>query len=301
MGKRDGLIHDPEFPPLSSDDPVVLLKDSSSVSVAITHLKRYLDLPRTVVEALADLKQLDDKRPLYGLYRKYFPQEWACSVASMSVRSGEGYSPREIEFLRLVDLRLFPFDCDYTLDMAAEGSLTDCIQLLPYATRWWDDAQELTLGWQLLLIVCGIFYEDEALNLLDDIKGLEPSLHKAIEENVCDKSVYHSSRLRALCAQRVWPLSELAHTFSLMHYDTGNDWLDVPGDDGSLPFDEVPLRWCEQHIDMLTQTFSAAQEREWRAQALVDWLEADPNTHMRAVLDMLWQASALSSQKASSH
>lgn len=288
MGRNDNQWQRAENPAFMG---VGLLKDTYSIPLAITHLKNYLEIPRSVSQALTVLKQLDYSSPLYRLYRWYSPREWACSVAGTRACNEEGYAPREREFLRLVERHLFPLDCDYMVDMAAEGARMERMLLFPYATRWYEDPQEMAEKWQLLLIVSDSIPLDEALLLLFKMeKFLEPSLCRAIERLLFDEQSYSLACLKQICAELTGPLAHLALTFSSMFYDTGNEWLDVHGDDGTAPFDYLPLRWCEQHIDLLSQTFREAQDMEQRSQMLADWLEADLNHHIQSILDLLEQA-----------
>lgn len=269
---------------------LVSLPNAISLPAALSHLKGYRDLPINGAQAVAYLRQFDADRSIYRLYRKYFPLQWACSTASLSSACDGGYSPRESEFVHLVDRHLFPIDLDYILDLSEDGTRFERIELLPYAPRWWDEEGEFALGWVLLILVSGLLYADDALHRLDDVEDLTPRLRRAISEEIQARPEYSLALVRELCWPLFGPLAYLPAGLSMLLYTTGNEWLDVSGNDGSLPFDRHVLRWCEQDIELLRSTFRQARVLEDQAQLLVDWLEADCEIHMWHVLTLLRQA-----------
>lgn len=263
-----------------------------SLPVALTHLKGYRDNPINGTQAVAYLRQFDGDHPIYRLYRIYFPFQWASSTASLHSTRDGGYSPREAEFLRLVERSLFPLDSDYLLDLSDEGRMFNRIELLPYAPRWWDEEGEFAPGWLMLILVSGVLFADEALRRLNEIEGLAPALRRSLAKEILAEPGYSLVRLRELCSPLFGPLVHLPVALSMMLYATGNEWLDIPGDDGTLPFDQIELRWCEQHMEMLCATFREAQYLESQAQSLVDWLEADFEAHLASLLALLQQAQS---------
>jgi hypothetical protein len=276
---------------LSVKDFLDLPADACSVSAAIAHLKGYLDVPLNVAQAITYLQQLDGLRPFHRLYRRYFPLEWSCSTASVSSDFRGGYSPRETEFLRLVETRLFPLDSDYLVDQAEDGRVLDRIELLPYAPNWWDLEEEIDLAWHLLMLVSGMLHPDEALRQLDELEDLISSLRKAITTFILKTRGYFSLQpLYSLCQALGSPLHYLPITLEMLRYETGNEWLDVTGEDGSLPFDHMSLCWREKDLDFLTHTFRAAQNIEYQARILIDWVKLDLDTHMWETLSLLERA-----------
>lgn len=271
-------------------EKVLAWPDVFSVSVALSHLKGYRDLPMNTTQAVSYLRQFDSDRPMHRLYRRYFPLRWACSPASLSSTCDDGYSEREAEFMHLVERHLFPLDLDYILDLSDDGTRFERIELLPYASRWWDEDGEFALGWLLLILVSGLLFADEALHRLGDVEDLSPGLRREMAEEIQANPGYSLTRVKVLCFPLFGPLACLPIVLAMLLYNTGNEWLDVSGDDGSLPFDRRVLRWCEQDIDFLASTFRAARSLEDQAQLIVDWLEADHEAHMRAVLEVLRQA-----------
>ncbi len=283
MRAPDSQTCQPEGPPL-------LRPDACSVSTAITHLKGYQDIPLDAAQAIAYLRLFDGRRPLHRLYRVYFPLEWACSTASLSSAASGGYSLREAEFLHLVEYRLFPLDGDYLVENAVEEGALDRIELLPYASNWWD-MDEIDPAWLRLMLLSGMLHAADALNQLDVREDLPSSLREAMTTVIlATRDFYSLQPLRIFCCALTSPLHSLPVLLEMLRYETGNDWLDITGEDGSLPFDGLPLRWCEQDLDFLTHTFRAAQEIEHQAHLLVEWLKVDLDAHTWEMLDPLKRA-----------
>ena len=285
-------LPDPALPDLTVS---IFLSDAASLPVALARLKGALALPINGTQAIALLRQFASGRPMYRLYRTYFPRQWARSTASLIRTCESECSPREAEFLHLVDAHLFPLDIDYLLDRSDDGINAERIELLPYAPRWWEEEGEFAPGWVILLLLSGLLFSNEALRRLEDVEELTPHMRQAVAAEIQARPAYSLDHLRALCAQIPPPLAALPIGLSMMLYATGNEWLDVHGDDGSLPFDRIPLCWCEQHIDLLTSTFRQAQALERQVQALVDWLETDLEAQLWPLLTLLKQARPTSS------
>ena len=127
MRAPDASLCLPDGLSLPGKDPPQFGPDSCSVSAAITHLKAYQGIPLDVAQAITYLRQFDGRRHLHRLYRVYFPLEWSCSTASVSSDVNGGYSPREEEFLRLVERHLFPLDSDYLVDQADDAGTLERI------------------------------------------------------------------------------------------------------------------------------------------------------------------------------
>src|SRR5450755_3288717 len=125
---------------------------------ALERLKNYHDLPRTTAQALTALKNRLLMNQLLHLYQMYFPDDFRRSEASLRIDEEIGYSPREMEFLRLVGTHLFPLHEDWLPTYVEEvherfPSIPTCL----YARNWWEDPEAHDPGWQLLLVISGTF------------------------------------------------------------------------------------------------------------------------------------------------
>lgn len=292
MSMQDVLNLSPESGLPAREMSPLVCPDACSVPAAITHLKACRDIPLDVTQAIAYLQQLDESHSLHRLYQVYFPLEWACSTANIKRNASGGYSPREEEFLHLVERHLFPLDSDYLIDDATEGGERDRIELLPYANNWWD-GEEVDRPWFLLMLLSGMLHVQQVLSQLDELEDLSPSLREAIAAFiVAVGGDYSLQPLFSLCHSVAGPLCHLPVALEMLRYETGNDWLDITGEDGSLPFERLPLRWREQDIDFLTQTFRAAQDTEHQASLFIRWLRIDLDAHLWATLALLKHAYA---------
>jgi hypothetical protein len=220
---------------------------------------------------------------LLALYSHYFPAEFAASTTPDNLEimhtSPGGltclYSPKEKEFLKLVDERLFPFYADQLLDEAEERE--DLIYLPNFGVDWWtNDLEDLDHGWQLLLFITGNLEGDSGLNLENCTDQEIKAALATIQDHNPDWD-----ELKAITLARGEPLCYLPFAFEMLGHDTGNIFLD--------PTDETPaepLEWCIEDIDFLVEQFREARDLNEKVGKLLDWLTASP-FHLREVIQ-LW-------------
>ncbi|SKB13727.1 conserved hypothetical protein [Planktothrix sp. PCC 11201] len=87
---------------------------------------------------------------LLNLYQELFPIEWEKSQSEI-YSENNGHSPKELEFISLVNERLFPID-DLIIETAYEERLYQ-IPVSPKGIDWQDEEEgieALRTGWQLL-------------------------------------------------------------------------------------------------------------------------------------------------------
>ncbi|HEX2909884.1 MAG TPA: hypothetical protein VH186_03680 [Chloroflexia bacterium] len=243
-----------------------------------------LRLPLTFTEATAYLRSLWHSANLLSLYRHYFPQEFAASTASTSLRvRGEYnelnelnglYSPKEIEFLHLVEDKLFPIYLDYYLE---GDEREDCIYIPSFGPDWWSyEFEELHAGWQLLLRICGSVEEDRNIANLDTHRAGVEAAFTGLKRHKVDWN-----KFRAICLAKDVPISYLPLAFDMLDHDTGNIFLD--------PTDEMPvepLEWSIEDLDFLIEHYEEATTSLEKAEKLLDWLTASP-LHLQEVIE-LW-------------
>jgi hypothetical protein len=253
-----------------------------TVEGAVKYLNPFR-LPLTFSQAMGYLRGLWHSANLLALYRHYFPAEFAASRSSDSIEilhsSSKGlaclYSPKEKEFLKLVDARLFPFYADHLLDEEEERE--DLIYLPNFGVDWWtNEFEELEWGWQLLLFVTGSVQRDLGLKIEDCTdQEIGAALQTIQGFNV------RWDLLSMLSATRAEPLCFLPIALDMLEHDTGNIFLD--------PTDETPaepLEWSIEDMDFLIEQYKQAGILNEKANQLLDWLTASP-VHFREVVN-LW-------------
>lgn len=259
-----------------------------SVSGALMRL-RYYQLPLTFAEATTYLRGLWNSTQLLSLYRHYFPAEFSASTASASLwaqthdKGNSGmvkgclYSPKELEFVRLVDEKLFPLYVDYYLEEIEERC--DIIYIPSFGIDWWQtDISDLESGWQLLLLLAD--HAQVELSWNDAEGGLEL---KELLAEVKDHKL-NWDKFKALSQAAGEPLCYLPLALDMLEHNTNNIFLD--------PTDEIPaepLEWCIEDIDYLTEEYRETTTISENAQKVVDWLAASP-FHFKEVLELWKQA-----------
>ncbi len=232
-----------------------------------------LQLPLTATKGINYLTSLNQKIVLLALYQHYFPNEWASSTASYSppLPSNSWRSDREIEFLTLVNERLFPIDdCDGYID--GDGYDNFDIPLCPQNKDWSDlSIEELSFAEQFILSLLGYGY-DTAEEWLE-VFGFIPS-------NLLNSNFISWEKLSENASLQAEPLSFLYDVLSQIDHSTGIIWLDIG-------FQELEtISWSRESIDLLTEQWQIAKEYIARMQQFEDWLQKDVSNRKKVV--QLW-------------
>lgn len=253
------------------------LNKSSMLSVpeALIRLTVYRTIPRNVSEALEWLGKKREYNEFLYLYHQMFPNEYAASEASIEIEETWSYSPREVEFLFLVDEHLFPLDIDSMSDAGMNGERVEVIYPCPYHMPWWHEPESLSVGWQVLRLLSGIG-GDQALQKLSATQCLPvdvlTALGKMADALIISPTVY-VQRVRQICDQDASsPLSDLGLALALLLQKTGNPWLDTDPDNDFL---YEGYWWSIEHVKEIAADYKAAQVLEHRVGAFVEWFEVD--------------------------
>ncbi|PSB28527.1 hypothetical protein [Chlorogloea sp. CCALA 695] len=228
-------------------------------------------LPLTVQEGLSYLTDLNQKTILLAHYQHYFPYEWASSSVDCLYCSQADslYSDREIEFLTLVNDRLFPIgEVENFLD---RDERTFDIPLYPQNTDWYDvELEQLTTTEQFLISVLGCGY-----NLLDwqEAFGFTP-------KKLVDPDVISWQKLDQLCQTQTAPLSYLGDVLSLTDHSTGCIWLDIVYENYES------LDWNRESIDYLIEHWTIAQSYLAKMEKLDEWLQKSVTNYEQVIA--LW-------------
>lgn len=252
-----------------------------TVEGAVKYLSSFR-LPLTFSQAANYLQSLWQSANMLALYRHYFPNEFAASTASDSNEIIYGnskgpiclYSPKEKEFLGLVQAHLFPFYEDFLLD--EEDERRDLIYLPGFGIDWWSaEFDELEPGWQLLLFVIGLAQTELKLGSED---LFQPEVSAILATIVSRKLDWE--RLKTTCAEKVEPLCFLPLALDMLDHDTGNIFLD-PSDEAIAD----PLEWSIEDMDFLIEQYREAGVLGEKVSKFMDWLTASP-IHLEEVIQI---------------
>jgi hypothetical protein len=253
-----------------------------TVEGAVEYLNSFR-LPLTFSLATGFLRSLWHSTNLLTLYRHYFPAEFSASTTSESIEiihSGASvltclYSPKEKEFLKLVDDRLFPFYADHLLDEEEERE--DLIYLPNFGVDWWTiEFEELERGWQLLLFITGSVQRDFGLKVED---YTDQEIRAALMTIQDGKVIW--DMLNTFSAAKPEPLCYLPIALDMLDHDTGNIFLDSTDETPA-----EPLEWSTEDMDFLIEQYKEAGTLNEKAGKLLDWLAASPLHLMEVIL--LW-------------
>lgn len=276
----------------------------AALSASTQALRMRYHVPISLTQAMRDLRNFAPPCRLMGAaqivrahwresailaqYRRCFPTEFASSQARLARRPDEPYAPRELEFFRLAEQRIFPLDADgYEMAETAEERSLD-IRLLPYGIDL-DDGYNLRPGWCLLGVLAGAFVGEYAAQLLtEQLESLrekdwrllarwEGELPAVPDRGDLDRLA------QDLALPDTAPLRHLESALAMLLHRTDTVWLD--------PYPEqeiVDVEWTTPSVEQLRAEWRRAEQIADRAYQLLDWLEADPIPHTREVV-RLWK------------
>ncbi|MDV2994851.1 MAG: hypothetical protein N4J56_004505 [Chroococcidiopsis sp. SAG 2025] len=219
----------------------------------VESLKAY-QIPLTATKGNLYLEELNQKIVLLSLYKQLFPVEWARSKASLLQRSQtEVYCDRELEFLGLVNERLFPLDnWEDSIQRSAE------IPIYPQTASVWEvDLEDLTLGEQFLISLVGEGYSREQWQ---ELFGFTPT-HLATGDEI------DWEQLEKLSRSAVEPLAYLYDAISMLDRSTGCIWLDITYET------YVSYPWTKEVLLELAREWQVAQQYLLRQQQFEEWIE----------------------------
>jgi hypothetical protein len=225
---------------------------------------------------------------LLSLYQQLFPLEWEKSQSEL-YSEDENHSPKELEFISLVNEHLFPID-----DIILEGAYEERLYQIPVSPKGvdWQDHEEgidaLLSGWQILLplLQSGRWW-------LESVAGDEGKSWYECTFGYSLKDIAHPEKvnfklLKRLARRVAPPISDLPTALALLDLETGNIWLDQSVCCESYwnrNFESRP--WTIPEIKFLASEWKKASQLLDKACELIDWIESYPNTNFSQVL-ALW-------------
>lgn len=239
----------------------------SVTSAGITHL-RSCQVPVSVAQGLDYLTQLRESTVLLSLYKANFPHEWEKSTASYFPQvSSCPYSPREVEFLELVNSQLFPLGLDFFEWEERLSCIPFWSQELDFYQR---EIEEFEQSQQFLICLYDSAY----------LQG-DWSTHFGINPgSVITAEQINFDKLKQLCSQADEPFSYLYEAISIIDHSTGSIWLDET-EESTFYFE-----WSSSNLSLLAADWLLAENFCQKAELLRLWLK-ESNQNKIAVIQ-LW-------------
>ncbi|OKH30894.1 hypothetical protein NIES2119_29930 [[Phormidium ambiguum] IAM M-71] len=226
----------------------------SVTTAAITHL-RSCQFPVSVAQGLDYLTQLKESVVLLSLYKANFPCEWEKSIAPFfPLASNSPYSPREIQFLELVDSQLFPLG----LDCFEWDERLDFIPFWSHELDFYQrDIEEFEPSTQFLICLYDSTY----------LQG-DWYTHFSIKPGrVVTADQVDFDQLKQLCNQASEPICYLYEAISIIDHSTGSIWLDETGESAFY------FEWSQSNLSILAADWLIAQNFNQKAELLCLWLQ----------------------------
>jgi hypothetical protein len=238
-----------------------------SVGSAI-HFLQTCNIPCCVSDAIAYLEERASCATLLQLYQHFFPAEWKQSTAPWFPRPGEAHSPRELEFLELVNKQLFPIS-DWYLDDNTER--LNSIPVVPHDIDWWNcDIEDFALVYQFCISLMGSGFElDEWLERFH----FQPDCLLPVEQ-------LDWKKFGTLCKKAPAPLCYLYQAVSVVDHSTECIWIDT---------NVEMMQWAEWNVETLEWLHTSWLEAQiiWqKVEELDEWLKGDSRRFQEAV--SLW-------------
>lgn len=236
------------------------------------------------------LEPLANTAALLHLYQHFFPDNWRCSTASIYSSSREEHSPREMEFLELVNDCLF--EIEWHIQFSDEQERLMQIPVLPCGIDWgaWlenESLDSLEPGEQLLLLLSdnGRFYveslaNNEGLEWYQDAFGIKL-------KNLAQPEAVNYELLKRLCNEAGEPLTALPETINMLNYNTGNPFLDASNEMGNTEW----MDWSVENVVTLAKAWIEKDAVQKRVYGLRCWVEKESCKNFKKVIK-LWNCAA---------
>lgn len=239
----------------------------SVTTAAITHL-RSCQVPVSVGQGLDYLTQLRESTILLSLYKETFPERWEKSTASYFPQvSSCPYSPREVEFLELVNSQLFPLGLD-------GFEWEERLPFIPFWSQELDfyqrEIEEFDLSQQFLICLYDSAYLEADWSTHF---GIKPGRVVTAERIDFDQ-------LKHLCSQAEKPLCYLYEAISIIDHSTGSIWLDET-EESTFYFE-----WSSSNLSIFAADWLLAEDFCQKAEQLRLWLKESNQNKIATI--QLW-------------
>ncbi|WP_044208365.1 hypothetical protein [Coleofasciculus chthonoplastes] len=227
-------------------------------------------IPLSLEEGMDYLQKLSQQVILLSLYREYFPAEWTQSTASTQQYSDAiqcSHSPKEMEFLRLVEERLFPIGLEWESVEALEERLS-YITVYPHDLDWYQRGIDEFDEFHQFLI--HLLSQEFPVSLWQEQFGITPNFVLPVEQLDFEK-------LETLCRQAPEPLSYLYEVLSIVDHSTNCIWLDSCWECVEY------FSWSRESLDFLTEQWKLALHLWDKESRLRSWIEEDKIRYLQLI------------------
>lgn len=223
-------------------------------------------------EAVWWLRSLAECAEVLRLYQHYFPAEYAASEASIThdPDTSQAYSLRELEFMALVEQRLFPIAHDLMADADERYfSIPICSQAIDA-----EGVRDLQPGLQALIGLIGGACADVDWKALLALAppGSCPPLTEIDTEGQYEVDW---DQFEARCAQLGKSMQKIGAALSVVSYSTNTLWLDYT--DEMMSYGGFEFLWTVEAIDYLAAEWRKADALLDQLNTVLDWLDASPD------------------------
>lgn len=258
------------MPPWDSESP--------SPSTALERLRTWrLPTPASALDALSALRS---QTQLLALYQQYFPSQYLLSSAPC-VRERGSFSPREREFLILVNHELFPLEVEWMDEWAEEGETGIYLSIIN-PSCFEVDLAELSLPLQVLVALLAISEIETWQALCRQIGRRAP-----LPVTVGGVQQIDWKRLSKLCRRRGGFWRDVPLAFDVVAHSTGNFWLDI--DEDNVGYERI--EWDVDAVEYLAAEWRKAKPLLARYERVLAWLNHKPGA--LAALVRLWNRAAV--------
>lgn len=208
----------------------------------------------------------------YALYKEMFPHEWKRSSASL-YRAGTytRYSERVNELFEVVNKKCFPL-LEYWYDDPEQGFAQFAIMPLNFDLC----CEEIDFESMRVSYVAGLlfyFRDDEVMEFFEEKFGLSakelPEIAKSPHPSVWNKKQTRKT-------------GKYSKLLKLVDHSTGNPWLDFT----QCQYPDL-FEWKKETIEMLTETYRAAEKEFKNLEDLDERLEQDPQRFLSELI-LFW-------------
>ncbi len=254
----------------SLSPPVV----TTSAETALRRLRSLrIASARSIVDQLATL---GESSGILQMYRHHFPKEYARSRAETAiptVNDEPGYSERELEFLKLVNRKLFPVN-----DSLIDWERVSVIPIDPQGIDWDDDPECYRPALRAAMALAS--GEDEQV-----WEGWLPKRLRPANEP------RDSKRLARLCRRAGGLTSRFPMLLEWVTQSTGHFWLDITWQTCWEEF-----LWNDESIELLTKEWKRARKFLRRLYPLLDRIDKHPRYWLPRLV-RLWNRASKADER----